>query len=100
MMKNIFIITLLVTPLLFSVISLSADSNAEVFSPWKVEKLVGAKAPGFTAKDLTGNDVSLSSFEGSPILLNFWATWCPYCRKERPYLNSLFSEFRDKGPFQ
>ena len=31
------------------------------------------------------------------VLLNFWATWCPYCRKERAELNHLYDEYNDKG---
>jgi peroxiredoxin len=72
------------------------DISADLFSPWKIEKLVGQKAPGFTVKDLSGQSVSLSSFQGKTILLNFWATWCPYCREEREYLNALYREYRDK----
>ncbi len=55
------------------------------------------QAPGFTLKDISGKEVSLSSFKGKPVLLNFWATWCGYCRKERPHLNSVYNEFKDKG---
>jgi peroxiredoxin len=96
-MRNIVITILTGLFLLFFIPSQSENVNAENFSPWKIEKLVGKKAPGFTIKDLSGKDVSLSSFKDGPILLNFWATWCPYCREERQYLNDLYREFRDKG---
>ncbi|MEW6601515.1 MAG: TlpA disulfide reductase family protein [Nitrospirota bacterium] len=58
---------------------------------------IGAKAPDFTLKDVTGKEMALSSFQGKPILLNFWATWCPYCRRERPHLNELYNLYKDKG---
>ncbi len=55
------------------------------------------KAPDFTLQDLSGKNINLSSFRGKTILLNFWATWCPYCRKERDHLNSVYNEYKDKG---
>lgn len=45
----------------------------------------------------TGEMVSLSSYEGEVVLVNLWATWCPPCRAETPYLQSLYEEFRDQG---
>ena len=79
------------------VILLQAHSiQAQFFSPFDIDKLVGKKAPDFKVKDLSGNDVSLSSFKNKPILLNFWATWCPYCREERPSLNALYKEYKDR----
>lgn len=66
------------------------------FLPWPVDKVVGESAPDFVLKDLSGKDVQLSSFKGKPVVLNFWATWCPYCRKERPHLKSLYEEFKDR----
>ena len=57
----------------------------------------GERAPAFSLKDLSGNEVYLSSFRGRTVLLNFWATWCPYCRKERQHLNSLHREYKDRG---
>ena len=96
-MKNIYRIILLVFTLLSVTLLLSVNLDAQLFSPFEVDKLVGKKAPEFKARDLSGKSVSLSSFKGKPILLNFWATWCPYCREERPYLNSLHKEYKDKG---
>ncbi len=71
--------------------------EAADFLPWKVDRIIGSKAKDFTIKDLEGNDVSLSSFKGKPIVLNFWATWCPYCRKERAELNELHDKYHEKG---
>ena len=96
-MKNVSRIILLVFTLLSVTLLLSVNLDAQLFSPFEVDKLVGKKAPEFKARDLSGKSVSLSSFKGKPILLNFWATWCPYCREERPYLNSLHKEYKDKG---
>lgn len=56
-----------------------------------------APAPDFTLADLGGKKVSLSSFKGTVVLLNFWATWCGPCRAEMPALNKLYLDLRDKG---
>ncbi len=41
-------------------------------------------APDFTVLDRDGNEVKLSDFRGKPVVLNFWATWCHYCKVEMP----------------
>ena len=51
----------------------------------------------FTLKDLQGKEWTLSQLRGKVVLVNFWATWCPPCRKEMPDLNALYAEFKDKG---
>lgn len=73
------------------------DFDVQAFSPWEIDKITGNYAQDFTTKDLSGNKVSLSSFKGKPILLNIWATWCPYCREERPQLDYLYKEYRGSG---
>ncbi|MBI2187223.1 MAG: TlpA family protein disulfide reductase [Acidobacteria bacterium] len=50
---------------------------------------------GFTLKDMNGVDVTLTSFKGKVILLNFWATWCAPCRVEIPYLIELQKQYAD-----
>ena len=59
--------------------------------------LIEKPAPDFTLRDLKGNQVSLSDFRGQPVILNFWATWCSPCRVEIPYLEALYTKYKDQG---
>jgi peroxiredoxin len=71
--------------------------HAQPPSPFDVEKLAGQKAPEFTLRDLTGNQVSLASFKGKTVLLNFWATWCPPCKDELPTIEKLHQAMTHRG---
>jgi peroxiredoxin len=51
----------------------------------------------FTVKDMEGKTVSLASFKGKVILLDFWATWCPPCKAEIPGFVELQDQYGDKG---
>ena len=50
---------------------------------------VGETAPDFTLTSLAGQSVRLSALQGKPVLVNFWATWCPPCRAEMPDLDDV-----------
>jgi DsbE subfamily thiol:disulfide oxidoreductase len=54
-------------------------------------------APDFTLADLSGRKISLKDFRGKVVFLNFWATWCEYCREEMPAMQRLYREFSGKG---
>ena len=52
-------------------------------------------APDFVVMDADGKAVALSSFAGKPIVVNFWATWCGYCKLEMPDFDRAYKEYPD-----
>lgn len=54
-------------------------------------------APNFTLNRLGGGTIELASYKGQkPVVLDFFATWCPNCRRDMPHLNSLYEKYKDQ----
>lgn len=76
-----------------AVASMSADmAGMDMPAP-----LLNKPAPNFTLQDLSGKEVSLSSYKGKAVLVNFWATWCGPCKLETPWLVELQKQYGPKG---
>jgi peroxiredoxin len=54
-------------------------------------------APAFTMKDVEGETHRLADYAGNPVIVNFWATWCPPCRAEMPSMQRAWEELRKEG---
>ena len=60
--------------------------------PW-----TGGATPALALRDPTGKLHKLADYRGKVVVVNFWATWCPYCRKEKPAIDAFWQDYRDRG---
>ena len=78
----------------------SADLTEKELKPGntpKRDRSNETKAPDFKLATIGGEEFYLSDFEGKVVMLNFWGTWCPPCRKEIPDLVSLQAKYNKDG---
>jgi cytochrome c biogenesis protein CcmG, thiol:disulfide interchange protein DsbE len=66
-------------------------------TPGKAAPHPGFAAPEISLLTLAGEEISLSDFRGHPVIINFWATWCPPCRAEMPAMQRAFLDYQDEG---
>lgn len=110
MKKNVFIILLAVVlvglvataAVLYNALSASYVQN-DMLTPPASDPTETASpedlAADFSFVDGDGNAHTLSEFFGKPIVINFWATWCPPCKAELPTFDAAFAAYRDKVHF-
>ncbi len=70
-----------------------AATEAQAAAPVAAEK--GSKAPDFTLQKIHGGELKLSSLRGKAVIVDFWDTWCPPCRKALPHLQELSETYSD-----
>ncbi len=89
--------------LLVALVLMSGPLAAEEAAPELSYRLTPLEAPieapGFSLGDMDGVRHSLDDYRGKWVLINFWATWCPPCRKEMPSLEKLYQAFHER-PFR
>ena len=75
----------------------TADSHAQTAATptGNVGSTPGATAPDFTLKNLAGGNLTISDLRGKAVIIDFWDTWCPPCRRALPHLEELSNEYAD-----
>lgn len=61
---------------------------------WQQKELVSGVSPDFQSVMLTGETVALENYRGKPLVLHFWASWCPFCKFEESSLSSLKEDWQ------
>jgi peroxiredoxin len=77
-----------------------APSDARVDSttePAAANSELAERLPDFALENLAGEQQSIASWPGKPLLINFWATWCAPCREEMPAMERLHQRYRQRG---
>ena len=79
----------------------TAAAQAEETAAETVEETEAAlsAASDFTVYNGAGEAVSLSDLQGKPVVINFWATWCPYCVDEFPLFEEAWQKYGDRAEF-
>lgn len=75
-------------------------SSFFIFLLWTVPSAFAEGFPTAPAWELStqaGDPISLSDYQGKPVILHFWATWCPYCKKLQPKLVELEKKYQSSG---
>jgi thiol-disulfide isomerase/thioredoxin len=74
-----------------------ADRQKAAAPPKGPAAVIGEQRPDFTLTDLNGKSRQAGEWDGKVMMINFWATWCPPCRREIPAFVKLYENYKDQG---
>lgn len=84
----------------FAIMTVLGAAAQDADSRYATELLKpGTEAPDFTLKDINGTEYTLSQLRGNYVVLDFWASWCPDCRKDVPMLKELYAKYGERIKF-
>ena len=83
--------------LLMSCSSSDEKTSTDKTTPMAKTQTPAGAAAKFMALDIDGNFHTSEHYAGKPLILNFWGTWCPPCRRELPDLKKIYAEYKPKG---
>lgn len=63
------------------------------------ENRIGLENPYWLLKDKNGKVINIENVDNKVVFINFWATWCPPCRAELPYIKQLYADYKDRMLF-
>lgn len=82
---------------LLFILALSACSSKNDGGSSYLSSVSNIATPELPFQDLNGTQYTIGDLKGKPIILNFWATWCPPCRAEMPSMNRAWAKVKDDG---
>jgi len=75
------------------------NAASDIVNPGTDSEMVEQEAPNFSFISEQGHLQQLSDYRGTPVVLNFWATWCPPCRMEKPHFQQAFERYGNDVKF-
>jgi len=72
-------------------------SNQLIAGNQSLTRLNDISVKNFNLPDIDGENYTLTDFRGQPVIINFWATWCPPCRRELPSMNRAWQKIKNQG---
>jgi thiol-disulfide isomerase/thioredoxin len=99
MKKDIFIVSIFLALAILAIsCSSSNDSNSGTTSRVAQGQVQAASNDALNLRDVDGNPWNFNEYKGKgPLIINFWGSWCPPCRREMPDLKRIYEEYNPKG---